>query len=249
MNGRIPGMTPGHALRPALCAVALAIVAIFGAPLLFAANQGDTATSVTAKKGPVQLRLEVFRTKIRLGDPILVRLTLKNIGRNGFVVTDGLFSPHADFVGVMSMVKAHGFGIYVTLHDPSGREIYWDQPFSDGVCTEPGKESSPWSRAIISTASAKSASPDEFFSKLLKPGESIRTGPWIQRGACPRAMTEEERSLGFAQLHAPLNKTGLYYIQAVYDSTPRKSMGSSFHKFPDDVKVDTSRIPIEVEAQ
>jgi hypothetical protein len=178
-----------------------------------------------------------------------VRLTLKNIGRKGFVVTDDIFSPNSDFVGVMSMVEAQRFGINITLHDPSGKEVYWDQPFSDGVCTKPGRESTPWSRTITSTAPTKSPSGDNHISKWLKPGESIQTGAWIQGGACPRAMTEEERSLGFAQLHAPLSLPGRYSIRAVYDYTINKSFSSPGHSFPEGVKIVTPKISLKVEAR
>lgn len=229
--------------------IAGALLAILcGASPLAAAGKQDAAASVVAEKGPVQFRLEVLRTKIQPGDPILVRLTLKNIGHKGFVVTDEIFAPNADFVGVMSMARGHGTGIIITLHDPAGKEVFWDEPFSDGFCTEPGRESTPWSHTIASTSTHDSPAPTEYRSKWLKPGEFVQTGPWIQQGSCPRPMTQEERSLGFAQLHAPL-KPGRYSLQAVYDYVSIKSFRRPGHSFPEGVKVATPRIFLEVEAR
>ena len=244
------GHGPSRKLRRAGIFPLSLLVLICGAPFLSAGNGQNVAASVKAEKGPVQLRLEVLRTKVRPGDPILVRLTLKNIGHKGFVVTDDIFSPNADFVGVMSTARGHGAGIVITLQDPSGGAVFWDEPFSDGFCTEPGKESTPWSQKIASSSSEvtpnDSIAPTKYFSKKLKPGESVQTGPWIQVGSCPRAMTKEEFALGFAQLHAKLSKPGRYSVRAVYDYTIEKKFNLRGHSFPEGVKITTPNIFLEV---
>jgi hypothetical protein len=232
----------------------IGITAIISAVLYFCPSMNAAAVtttepaSVVAEKGPVQLRLDVLRTRIHPGDSILLRLTLKNVGKKGFVVTDGLFAPHADLVGVLSMVGSAGFGIDLELRNSAGTVVGWDLPFSDGFCTEPGKESTPWDHTDISTAPEQSTAPDTPFSRWLKPGESIKTGPWIQGGACPRPMTEEERSSGFAQMPAKL-KPGMYSIRAVYDYRKIKSFRRPGHSLPEAVKVVTDPISLQVKTR
>jgi hypothetical protein len=203
---------------------------------------GPQAT-VLARKGAVQLKLEVLRTKIRVGESIWVRPTVKNIGNQRLVVTDRIFSEAASFESELAMSVSWKSGIHIPVVDDHGNAIPLRITFSDGYCDR--INSSPWDFVASTEAVASLDINPKVFSKVLAPGESIVTPAGSAKSACPRDPNREEVLLGFTELPLDFNRPGTYRIKAVYDHSPETT--KSPFRFPGSVIVETAEILLHIE--
>jgi hypothetical protein len=196
--------------------------------------------------------LEVLDQDLHLGDAIWVRLTITNVGKEPVGIVEPLFNPRKDITTTLSDSIGLRRRVYLELTDASGTQIKFWPPFSDDVCTNPGRESAPWThhvstRGFAVPGSEKSTGESDSFGKWLKPGESIKTRAYMYRGSCPEPLPKDILSRGFAQIKGfQIPEAGRYRLRAVYDYRPENGSSKKSPAYPDSVLVTTPAIAIVI---
>jgi hypothetical protein len=94
----------------------LAAAALAAAASAFALHPPPEKT-VTATKGPIQLTLRLYKTKVKVEKSLWYQIELKNVGKKRILVTDRIFwDPWAMHVNIN-----YGVGIYVEVTAPKGK--------------------------------------------------------------------------------------------------------------------------------
>lgn len=208
----------------------------------------DRPVTRASSKGPVKLGLSVLRTKIAVGEPLWVKLTLTDIGRDDdYINVDKLFDQGADVSAEIGMNAGRHRDVYLSLRDREGKELAWPLPrFSDGFCPE--NNTTPWDEPESSKSPSRdSSSPSKvnYARPVLGPGETVTTHASFVRGPCPVSRISAEFAAGYSEIATKLSTPGQYRLSAVYDFSP-KARGRKEMRFSSDVRVETPAIEITV---
>jgi hypothetical protein len=206
----------------------------------------------------------IRRKRIRIGEPLWIKIRLTNLGKKPMFVLDDLFTGPEDFQQALEE-RHSGVSLIILTHD--GQPVKWmREPDSDiDLCpeAEPISHAPPdpklqakvdaWKRDGYSlekinamldaeskaAAEARTDAPHPF--KKLETGESIATGPWRYRGRCKLDSAKLPQQVGdFGELwNYHLDIPGVYTIKARYFADPYANHGKQ-------VEIETAPIKITV---
>ncbi|MFA6092597.1 MAG: hypothetical protein WCU88_03940 [Elusimicrobiota bacterium] len=183
---------------------------------------GTRMPEVSASSGPVKIGLRVEKTRLRRGEFVWAQLSMTNLGRKPMLENvDTLFRKDKDFGEIMATNAQAHRGIYLVMTAPNGSEMLWHHPFREFFAGEdnPLKDLNclnggvPWPpKAVLADTS-----PYE-----LRPGQTIKTGSWFDRGVCTDERVPLPKPHGdLAELsYFHLEKPGIYKLHAAYNETP-----------------------------
>ena len=218
--------------------------------LCFAFAQASERT--TARKGPIELTLEVASTTIHRGQAIWVAVEIKNVGKKPISLIDELFSDRARDIALAHGKASHGIGIHFELKGPDGLELNLGYPELPHECLPFNRryDDPPTKKFIVTDAEGDAA--DHYF-KQLKPQESVRTRDWLfepmDSRSCETAPRENPNAgTGLQELGVyTLEKLGKYKLRVIYAnelSPVLRAMGNKVE--PEDVNVTTGWITIHL---
>ena len=97
--------------------VALALIGLAFAPSWAGTLRPSPEKTVTAKKGPVQITLRLYKTKVKSQKSLWYQIELKNVGKKRIRIEDRIFK---DPWAIRGNIRDR-FGIYLDVMPPPGR--------------------------------------------------------------------------------------------------------------------------------
>ncbi len=237
----------------------LASVCVVGALLPVHA---DPIQRVTAKKGPIELTLEIASSTIGTGSAPWIAVQVRNVGKETITIVDELFSDRPSDVE-----KAHGRGrgpgVYFELKGPDGQEVNFGYPTYPHECLPFNRDPELGESAEPYSVPPSEEDADSHFARNLAPGEIIRTRDFVYEPMDPRRCGRIRRSLlgpvshdgttisGFQELGAfRFRLPGKYKLRAIYDmelSSIKKDLKElNIERDPEEIKTKTGWITIRV---
>lgn len=200
-----------------------------------------------------------YSRRVRVGDSLWIKLRLSNVGSHIIKTSDEVFLGPKNFAEALESNRQLRYDTYLSLIGPDGKAVPWESM----VMMEPCQESQAWRPADSKTQAKVEAWRKEGLSieqindllqkeeneqarynedhrpvRVLKPGESLSTGPWVFPGFCKGDREPQPPRDDYAELwNYRLKDPGVYYLKAYY-------RGSDGYK---GVLVQTGRIRIEVQ--
>lgn len=203
-------------------------------------EQAKPEAEVSASSGPVKMTVSVYKTRIRKGQSLWLKITATNVGKVPIVVPDRYLElPYQSF--------GNSYGLGLTLYDPSGERLIGmggameDHPLLDCMTKE---ERAPWDALHEQFSSGKS-SIGGGSGAWLDPGESVSSAVWAffpdseqycRRLPPPKAIAPyaEVPRFGFLE-------PGKYRIEGQYDTLVEGGF-----KDPQFVRFDLAPITVEI---
>ncbi|MDE2143327.1 MAG: hypothetical protein KGJ84_13035 [Elusimicrobia bacterium] len=203
------------------------------------------------------------RKRVKVGEPLWVKIRLTNVSEKSMFVTDDLFTGPKDF---QHALEDGFFGVSLIIRNQNGKTVKWTPDAEPDIDLCPEADSAPheppdpngkakidaWKRAgyplekINSLLDAESKAARARLEsrhpiKTLGPGESIATGPWRYRGLCKADSAKLPQQVGdYGELwNFHLDEPGTYTIRARYHDDPYSNNGKpiAFETAPIKIKV------------
>lgn len=207
---------PVVAMR-ALRVVALAaVLPLLGGGAVVNASPSSAATRAVARKGPLEIWLELKETRVKPGGRLRFRLGLRNIGKTSIYVSDDVFR-HVEALESALRFKDN---IYIEAVDVTGKALFaLPLPAGNDLCVT----SAPNSPSKPSNDDAATFGRDPYSGPLVKlaPGATLATSPWeLPKFRDCETIHPASRD-GYADLWQFVFDTrGKYKVRAVYDRVP-----------------------------
>lgn len=189
---------------------------------------------VIARKGPIELWLEVKTIDIRAGGRLRVKLGFRNMGRESIVVPDDLARDFTS-LGDNYLLKS---GVYVEVVDQQGRPQV-------GLPLPHGWGAEKCIKVYSSTGSIPSDMEKARPYVKLSPGESIVSPSWEFVPSC--ANSGRPSRDGYADLwQFVFERRGSYRVRAVYDQVPSQLAIKLTRRrvLPEEIRVETEWIEL-----
>lgn len=185
------------------------------------------------------------RVPIKIGAPLWIKISLKNVGKKTMFVMDDLFTGPKDFQQALKGESYYGVKVIIT--GPDGKDVPWNdlRYISGGSCPELQSTFDPvgtvkaakWRKEGLTkeqiddrlnneaqeeVRKKKKREQSQHPIKRLEPGETIATRPWRYQGRCKEESGLYPPQVGdFAQLwNFHLDTPGVYTIRAIYFDDP-----------------------------
>lgn len=230
-------------MRDCAAVVIVVVSAFFGGALGNAAPSQAAANRAVARKGPIEIWLELKETHVKVGGRLRFKLGIKNAGRSLVMVPDAVFRNMEALEDSLRFKR----GIFIEVVDARG----------GGAFAKPFPQGSDLCITVVSP-STRTPSIDDFPDsgndpyeitrlKKLTPGEVLVTQAWELPIHKECEVRRQASTDGLADLwQFDFESPGIYRIRAVYDQAPsdRIQKASKDRPDPEEIKLQTRWIEV-----
>lgn len=210
-------------MRISRVAASVGFLALLSGGLLGNAAQSSPAPHrAVARKGPVELRLELKETHVKVGGRLRFRLGLKNIGRSPIKLSDAVFR----HVEALEENLRYKNDIFLEAVDAEGQPLFAKPlPIGSDLCIVVLSTTEAAAQAAKEASDEYALFGDDPYDRLhlevLPPGKALFTPPWelpIHKDCKVQARTSRD---GYADLwQFDFESRGNFKIRAIYDRLP-----------------------------